>query len=121
MGVIDFVSYPFIVPFAKNIASRTIFGIYIILCLKNKELQYIIIGQLKIFQYSQFHFHSNEGSGTEIDDMKVDEIIQAHTDTVNGLMDEVGKNKADADRLPTGEKKLKELKNAKAEYEWKNA
>ncbi len=76
---------------------------------------------MKIFQYSQFHFHSNEGSGTEIDDMKVDEIIQAHTDTVNGLMDEIGKNKADADRLPYDEKVLKELKKAKSEYEWKNA
>ena len=53
--------------------------------------------------------------------MKVDEIIQAHTDTVNGLMDEVGKNKADADRLPYDEKVLKELKKAKSEYEWKNA
>ena len=45
-----------------------------------------------------------------IDNDKVDEIIQAHTDTVNGLMDEIEKYKADAEKLPAVEKELKELK-----------
>ena len=55
-----------------------------------------------------------------IDDAKVDEIIQAHSDTVNGLKDEIEKYKADAEKLPTVEKELKELKDANAEYEGKN-
>lgn len=40
--IIDFVSDPFIVPLAKNIACRTIFGICIILYQKNKELQFLV-------------------------------------------------------------------------------
>ena len=55
-----------------------------------------------------------------IEDAKVDEIIQAHTDTVNGLKDEIEKYKADAEKLPSGEKELKELKDANAANEGKN-
>ena len=36
--IVDFISDPFIVPLAQNIARRTIFGICIILYQKNKEL-----------------------------------------------------------------------------------
>ena len=59
-------------------------------------------------------------SALGIDDAKVDEIIQAHSDTVNGLKDEIEKYKADAEKLPAVEKELKELKDANAEYEGKN-
>lgn len=55
-----------------------------------------------------------------IDNDKVDEIIQAHTDTVNGLKDEIEKYKADAEKLPAVEKELKELNDEKAQYEGKN-
>lgn len=55
-----------------------------------------------------------------IEDEKVDEIIQAHSDTVNGLKDEIEKYKADAEKLPAVEKELKELKDANAEHEGKN-
>ena len=51
-----------------------------------------------------------------IDNDKVDEIIQAHTDTVNGLKDEIEKYKADAEKLPAVEKELKELNDKKAQY-----
>ena len=59
-------------------------------------------------------------SALGIDDAKVDDIIQAHSDTVNGLKDEIEKYKADAEKLPAVEKELKELKDANAEYEGKN-
>lgn len=36
-----------------------------------------------------------------IEDEKVDEIINAHTETVNGLKDEIEKYKADAEKLPS--------------------
>lgn len=47
-----------------------------------------------------------------IEDSKIDEIISAHTDTVNGLKDEVEKYKADAQKLPSVQKELNELKDA---------
>lgn len=55
-----------------------------------------------------------------IDNDKVDEIIQAHTETVSGLKDEIEKYKADAEKLPAVEKELKELKAETAQYEGKN-
>lgn len=47
-----------------------------------------------------------------IEDSKIDEIISAHTDTVNGLKDEAEKYKADAQKLPSVQKELNELKDA---------
>lgn len=46
--------------------------------------------------------------GIEAD--KVDEIITAHTETVDGLKEERDKYKADAERLPLVQKELDELK-----------
>ena len=62
--------------------------------------------------------------GIEAD--KIDEIIEAHTDTVNALKDEREKYKADAEKLPAVQKELDTLKEAaqkngenpyKAQYE----
>lgn len=54
-----------------------------------------------------------------IEDAKVDEIIAAHTDTVNGLKDEIEKYKADAEKLPGVTKERDDLKKA-AEQESKD-
>ena len=54
-----------------------------------------------------------------IEDAKVDEIIQAHTDTVNGLKDEIEKYKADAEKLPGVQKELDKMKES-AEQESKD-
>lgn len=47
-----------------------------------------------------------------IDEEKVDQIIEMHTATVNGLKDERDSYKADADKLSTVQKELDELKKA---------
>jgi uncharacterized protein YlxW (UPF0749 family) len=49
--------------------------------------------------------------GIEAD--KVDEIIEAHTETVNGLKADRDKYKEDAEKLPSIQKELDELKKAK--------
>lgn len=49
-----------------------------------------------------------------IDDDKVDEIINAHTETVNGLKEEIDKYKADAEKLPAVQKELNTAKEAMA-------
>lgn len=54
--------------------------------------------------------------GIEAD--KIDEIIGAHTDTIEGLKDELAKVKADAAKLPEVQKELDELK-AKPDDGWK--
>ena len=46
--------------------------------------------------------------GIEAD--KIDEIITAHTETVDGLKDEISKYKADAERVPDMEKELEDLR-----------
>lgn len=46
--------------------------------------------------------------GIEAD--KVDEIITAHTETVDGLKDEIEKYRTDAEKLPSVQKELDELK-----------
>ena len=48
--------------------------------------------------------------GVEAD--KIDEIINAHTETVDGLKDELAKVKADAEKLPAVQKELDDLKAA---------
>lgn len=50
-------------------------------------------------------------SAMGIEDDKVDQIIEAHTDTVNGLKDEIEKYKADAAKLPGVQKELKKLQD----------
>lgn len=49
-------------------------------------------------------------SAMGIEEDKVDEIIQAHTDTVNGLKEQRDALKADAEKLPEVQKELDELK-----------
>lgn len=53
-----------------------------------------------------------------IEDEKIDQIIDAHTETVNGLKDDIAKHKADAEKLPTVQKELDDLKAAKGDG-WK--
>lgn len=53
-------------------------------------------------------------SAMGIDDAKVDEIINAHTETVNGLKEEIDKYKADAGKLSSVQKELNEAKEAMA-------
>lgn len=55
-----------------------------------------------------------------IEDDKVDEIIQAHTETVNGLKDEIEKYKTDAEKLPGVTKERDDLKKAADEANGKN-
>lgn len=47
-----------------------------------------------------------------IEDEKIDQIIEAHTDTVNGLKDSLDKAQADAKALPAVQKELDEAKEA---------
>lgn len=49
-----------------------------------------------------------------IDDDKIDTIINAHTETVNGLKDEAEKYKSDAEKLQSVQKELKEAREAMA-------
>ena len=42
---------------------------------------------------------------------KIDEIITAHADTVNGIKEEMNKYKSDAEKLPKVQKELDELKD----------
>jgi hypothetical protein len=51
-------------------------------------------------------------SALGIEAEKVDEIITAHTDTVNALKEERDKYKADADKLPEVQQELETLKEA---------
>ena len=61
-----------------------------------------------------------------IEEDKVDEIIYAHTETVNGLKDEIDKYKTEAEKLPAVEQELADVKKSltdkdkspyKAQYE----
>lgn len=47
-----------------------------------------------------------------IEDDKIEQIIQAHTETVNGLKEERDKYKDDADKVPDLQNKIKELEDA---------
>lgn len=57
--------------------------------------------------------------GMGLTDEQVDTIIEAHTDTVDGLKSEIGRYKADAEKLPTVQKELDDLK-AKGDDGWKD-
>nr|DAL24798.1 MAG TPA_asm: minor structural protein [Caudoviricetes sp.] len=50
--------------------------------------------------------------GMGLTDEQVDTIIEAHTDTVDGLKADVSKYKADAEKLPGVQKELDDLKEA---------
>lgn len=56
--------------------------------------------------------------GIGLTDEQVDTIIEAHTDTVDGLKADVSKYKTDAEKLPDVQKELDELK-AKGDDGWK--
>ena len=51
-------------------------------------------------------------SALSIEAEKIDQIIDAHTETIAGLKDELAKVKADADKLPAVQKELDDLKAA---------
>lgn len=51
-------------------------------------------------------------SALGIEQDKVDEIIQAHAETVDGLKDEIAKYKGDAEKLPGVQKELEKLQEA---------
>ena len=53
-----------------------------------------------------------------IEEEKIDQIIEAHTDTVDGLKADVSKYKTDAEKLSDVQKELDELK-AKGDDGWK--
>lgn len=57
--------------------------------------------------------------GMGLTEEQVDTIIEAHTDTVDGLKEELKKAKVDADKLPGVQKELDDLK-AKGDDGWKD-
>lgn len=57
--------------------------------------------------------------GMGLTDEQVDTIIEAHTDTVDGLKSDISRYKADAEKLPTVQKELDTLK-AKGDDGWKD-
>lgn len=57
--------------------------------------------------------------GMGLTDEQVETIIEAHTDTVNGLKDDIGRYKADAEKLPGVQKELDDLK-ARGDDGWKD-
>lgn len=57
--------------------------------------------------------------GMGLTDEQVDTIIEAHTDTVDGLKADLNKYKGDAEKLPNVQKELDDLK-AKGDDGWKD-
>lgn len=55
-----------------------------------------------------------------IEDEKIDQIIEAHTETVNGLKEERDALKEDADKLETVQKELNKLKEESTKDDGKN-
>ena len=51
-------------------------------------------------------------SAMGIEEDKINEIISAHTESINGLQSEIEKYKSDAEKLPKVQKELNELKEA---------
>jgi hypothetical protein len=56
-----------------------------------------------------------------IEDEKIDQIIEAHTETVNGLKEERDNLKADAEKLEAVQKELNKLKEDTAKDDGKNS
>lgn len=54
-----------------------------------------------------------------IEDEKIDQIIEAHTETVEGLKDQASTYKADAEKLPGVQKELDDLKKTGADGGYK--
>lgn len=50
--------------------------------------------------------------GMGLTEEQIDSIIDAHTDTVDGLKEDINKYKGDAEKLPNVQKELDELKSA---------
>ena len=59
-------------------------------------------------------------SALGIEPEKIDEIINAHTETTDGLKDELARVKADAEKLPQVQKELDDMKKAAEELDGKN-
>lgn len=57
--------------------------------------------------------------GMGLTDEQVDTIIEAHTDTVDGLKDQIATYKADAEKLPGVQKELDDLKKEDADGGYK--
>lgn len=57
--------------------------------------------------------------GMGLTDEQVDTIIEAHTDTVDGLKDQISSYKADAEKLPGVQKELDDLKKEGADGGYK--
>ena len=57
--------------------------------------------------------------GMGLNDEQVDTIIEAHTDTVDGLKDQIANYKADAEKLPGVQKELDDLKKEGADGGYK--
>lgn len=57
--------------------------------------------------------------GMGLTEEQMDTIIEAHSDTVDGLKGELSKYKADAEKLPGVQKELEDLK-AKGDDGWKD-
>lgn len=57
--------------------------------------------------------------GMGLTDEQVDTIIEAHTDTVDGLKDQISTYKADAEKLPGVQKELDDLKKEGADGGYK--
>lgn len=57
--------------------------------------------------------------GMGLTDEQVDTIIEAHTDTVDGLKDQITQYKADAEKLPGVQKELDDLKKEGADGGYK--
>ena len=57
--------------------------------------------------------------GMGLTDEQVDTIIEAHTDTVDGLKADIGRYKADAEKLPGIQKELDDLKKEDADGGYK--
>ena len=55
--------------------------------------------------------------GMGLTDEQVDTIIEAHTDTVDGLKADIGRYKADAEKLPGIQKELDDLKKEKKDFQ----
>lgn len=57
--------------------------------------------------------------GMSLTEEQIDTIVEAHTETVDALKDEVSKYKTAAERLPAVEKELNELKATGGDFEQK--